>query len=65
MTRGSVAKKVREAKELHPERYCPARNCLWRTDGGYCPHHAAMAQAFQPRSEPTVPLVDTKEEYTA
>lgn len=27
-------------KEAHPERYCPARKCLWRTgDGGRCPRH--------------------------
>jgi len=34
----SVAKSVREHKELHPELYCP--KCLWRTgDGSYCPRH--------------------------
>ena len=26
-------------KEAHPEVYCPARKCLWRTGGGYCPRH--------------------------
>lgn len=39
-TRGQVAKSVRENKEQHPERYCPARGCLWKTaevgpDGEY------------------------------
>lgn len=63
MTRGGVAKKVRESKERDPSKYCAARNCLWRTNGvaRYCPHHAAMARSF---AEPTVPLADRKEEYT-
>lgn len=38
--RNQVAKSQREKKEQHPERYCPARNCLWKTaevgpDGEY------------------------------
>lgn len=33
----SVAAKVREHKEKHPELYCP--KCLWRTGGGPCPRH--------------------------
>ena len=33
MSRGSTAKRVREDKERHQERYCPAPNCLWRTGG--------------------------------
>lgn len=40
MTRGGVAKKVRENKEKHPELYCPNPKCLWRTGGGPCPRHA-------------------------
>lgn len=28
---GQVAKSVREDKELHPERYCLMRRCLWKT----------------------------------
>lgn len=39
MTRGSVAARVARNKERHPERYCPASRCLWRTGGGYCPRH--------------------------
>ena len=39
-THGSVAKKVRLAKEQHPERYCGYIQCLYRTDAPYCPKHA-------------------------
>jgi hypothetical protein len=39
MSRGQVAAKVAANKEKHPERYCPAPQCLWRTGGGYCPRH--------------------------
>ena len=35
-------------KERHPERYCPARRCLWRTGGGYCPRHVPTAQDEDP-----------------
>lgn len=34
MTHGSVAKKVRERKERHPEKYCRVKNCLWRVPAG-------------------------------
>ncbi len=40
MSHGSVAAKVRAQKEAHPERYCLARNCLYRTDDDYCPKHS-------------------------
>lgn len=36
-THGSVAKKVREHKEAHPELYCSKPNCLWRLSSGPCP----------------------------
>jgi uncharacterized protein (DUF58 family) len=41
MTHGSVAKRVREHKEVHPERYCAAPGCLWRyrEGGAPCPKH--------------------------
>ncbi len=39
MTRNSVAAQVAANKEQHPERFCPAPRCLWRTGGGYCPRH--------------------------
>lgn len=39
MSHGSVAKKVRENKENHPERYCSTTNCLWRLSSGPCPSH--------------------------
>ena len=40
MNRGQVAAKVAESKRLHPERFCPASRCLWRTgDGSPCPRH--------------------------
>ncbi len=35
----NIQAKVALDKERHPERYCPARRCLWRTGGGYCPRH--------------------------
>jgi hypothetical protein len=46
----NIQAKVAIDKEKHPERFCPARRCLWRTaklnhatgereDGGYCPRH--------------------------
>lgn len=46
ISRGSVAAKVRRAKEAHPERYCANRVCLWRIvdrDGNPtpCPNHMA------------------------
>lgn len=31
ISRGQVAKSVREDKLLHPERYCGVRGCLWKT----------------------------------
>ncbi len=40
MNRNQVAAKVAAYKEKHPERYCPAKRCLWATGGGYCPRHA-------------------------
>lgn len=36
MTHGSVAKRVRLHKELHPELYCRNVRCLHRTP---CPRH--------------------------
>ena len=51
-THGSVAKKVRERKEAHPELYCRARNCLWYVGGGVCcPTHGFKdkdGKAFTP-----------------
>lgn len=35
----STAASVASNKERHPERYCPAKRCLWRTGGTYCPRH--------------------------
>lgn len=35
----TIQAKVALDKERHPERYCPHKRCLWRTDGGYCPRH--------------------------
>lgn len=34
-----VAAQVAKSKERHPEKFCPAPKCLWRTGGGYCPRH--------------------------
>jgi hypothetical protein len=48
MNRAQVAAKVAANKEKHPERYCRAPKCLWRTGGGYCPRHTpAKAEAGQ------------------
>jgi hypothetical protein len=44
-THGSVAKRVRLHKALHPNLYCP--DCLWRTGGGYCPRHDTPLVAFE------------------
>jgi hypothetical protein len=49
----NIQAKVAIDKQKHPERYCPAPRCLWKTaklnhktqvheGGGYCPHHRAM-----------------------
>jgi hypothetical protein len=48
MSHGSVAKKVREAKEARPELFCPERSCLWRTGGGRCPRHGGPPKIKQP-----------------
>lgn len=39
MSRGQVAAKVRENKDLHPEQYCSAKGCLWVMRSGTCPKH--------------------------
>jgi hypothetical protein len=40
MSRGEVARRVRERKKSKPEEYCPHSGCLWHTkDGSYCPRH--------------------------
>ena len=36
----NVAASVAQNKERNPGKYCPAKRCLWRTGGGYCPRHA-------------------------
>ena len=35
----STAAKVAAHKQQHPELYCPAKKCLWKTGGGACPRH--------------------------
>jgi hypothetical protein len=40
----NIQAKVALDKERHPERYCPARRCLWRTGGGHCPRHDPVMQ---------------------
>lgn len=42
MSHSRTAARVRAAKEQHPERYCAAKDCLWRTDDTFCPRHAAV-----------------------
>jgi len=47
-THGSVAKSVRLDKEAHPDRYCPERRCLWRTETGfYCPNHGGERRSVE------------------
>ena len=41
----AVAAKVAESKRLHPDQFCPAERCLWRTGGGRCPRHPAPTSA--------------------
>lgn len=36
---GQVAAQVAKHKQEHPERYCPVKNCLWRSGGKLCPKH--------------------------
>ena len=50
--RASTAKKVREAKERHPELYCPEKDCLWRTGGGYCPRHRQEGPYYDAMNKP-------------
>ena len=42
----NIQAKVAAHKERHPESYCPARKCLWHTNGGHCPRHAPERIAF-------------------
>jgi hypothetical protein len=39
MTRAALQAKVGLEKQAHPERFCPAKSCLWRTHGKYCRRH--------------------------
>lgn len=43
MSRSQTAAKVAQAKEKYPEKFCPERDCLWRTGGGRCPRHQHIA----------------------
>jgi hypothetical protein len=56
----STQAKVAIEKREHPERFCPAYRCLWRTaklnhatglreGGGYCPRHKPREVVRQPR----------------
>jgi len=49
----NINARVAEDKRKHPERFCPAPQCLWRTaklddatqtcsGGGYCPRHRQL-----------------------
>ena len=45
---GSVAASVRKSKAAHPEKYCRASLCLWRTSDRFgnptpCPRHTVPA----------------------
>lgn len=43
MSRFAIAATVAESKRKHPEQFCPAERCLWRTGGNFarCPRHPA------------------------
>jgi len=42
VTARAMQAKVAADKLVHPDRYCPAPRCLWRTgDGSRCPRHPA------------------------
>jgi hypothetical protein len=43
----NIQAKVALDKERHPERYCPARRCLWRTGGVLCPRHKHLDPVMQ------------------
>ncbi len=65
---GSVAKAARERKEKHPDLYCPATRCLWRTgDGSRCPRHGGSAHAVPARllTGPRLPVKGDRVEYIA
>lgn len=52
MSHASVAKRSREEKESHPERFCRDPKCLWRTVTrvGFkpCPKHTPQPVAWSP-----------------
>ncbi len=57
MSRGSVAAKVREHKEAHPDMYCKVKNCLWRTGGPHgspCRNHPVSGPIDKMREEATL-----------
>ena len=41
-----VAAKVAQHKTKHPELYCSASKCLYRTGGGNCPRHTTVNLAM-------------------
>jgi len=45
----NIQAKVAQDKENHPEQFCPAHRCLWRTggNGDYCPRHVAQAEMIR------------------
>lgn len=45
MNRGQIAASVAASKEKRPSEYCPVKNCLWYTKGGYCPRHKHLEPA--------------------
>lgn len=57
---GSVAAKVRQHKEDHPERYCPVPRCLWRLEPGQkCGKHGKTAP--QPEAKPETQEGDARD----
>ncbi len=40
----SIAMKLRLEKETDPSRFCPYRQCLYKTGGSLCPKHFARAR---------------------
>jgi len=54
----SVQVKTAIEKRDHPEKFCPAKRCLWRTGGGYCPRHRHLAPAPTASTPQVMPLND-------
>jgi hypothetical protein len=46
MSHNTIAARVRKEKEQHPERYCRAKSCLFRTPNEFCDRHQACIDSW-------------------